>query len=247
MASKRPPTAFFIFSEEQRESTRAECVAQAEAGAKISVAAVAKAIGEKWHALTDDEKAAYKEKALERAKAQASTAAEEAPEAGQQAEGEDGEQEGEQHLDTQHNANPFGFPLSLIKRIMCLDPEVTRISGDGLKAVAKAAELMVELLGSKAAKEALSHKRKTIKLGDVERAVRTDRRLVEVGLKEVLAEDIFAEAGKKAPLRDAGSRENAGKEDATEGGAVKEAKGTGGRKKAKEDEKARHITDFFSK
>lgn len=48
---------------------------------------------------------------------------------GQQAEGEDGEQEGEQHPDTQHNANPFGFPLSLIKRIMCLDPEVTRISG----------------------------------------------------------------------------------------------------------------------
>ncbi len=42
--------------------------------------------------------------------------------------------------------------------------------GDGLKAVAKAAELMVEMLGSRAAKEALSHKRKTIKLGDVERA-----------------------------------------------------------------------------
>ncbi len=82
MASKRPPTAFFIFSEEQRESTRAECIAQAEAGAKISVAAVAKAIGEKWRAVTDDEKAAYKEKALERAKVQASTAAEEALEAG---------------------------------------------------------------------------------------------------------------------------------------------------------------------
>ncbi len=47
---------------------------------------------------------------------------------------------------------------------------VLAMTGDGLKAVAKAAELMVELLGSKAAKEALSHKRKTIKLGDVERA-----------------------------------------------------------------------------
>jgi hypothetical protein len=44
------------------------------------------------------------------------------------------------------------------------------VPGDGLKAVAKAAELMVEVLGSKAAKEAMSHKRKTIKLGDVERA-----------------------------------------------------------------------------
>lgn len=47
---------------------------------------------------------------------------------------------------------------------------VLAMTGDGLKAVAKAAELMVELLGSKAANEALSHKRKTIKLGDVERA-----------------------------------------------------------------------------
>lgn len=82
MASKRPPTAFFIFSEEQRENTRAECTSQAEPGTKISVAAVAKAIGEKWRALTDDEKAAYKEKALERAKVEASTAAEEPPEAG---------------------------------------------------------------------------------------------------------------------------------------------------------------------
>ena len=82
MASKRAATAFFIFSEEQRECTRAECTAQAEAGAKISVAAVAKAIGEKWRALTDDEKAAYKEKAIERAKVHASSAAAEAPEAG---------------------------------------------------------------------------------------------------------------------------------------------------------------------
>lgn len=43
------------------------------------------------------------------------------------------------------------------------------MSGDGLKAVAKATELLVELLGHKAAKEALSQKRKTIKLSDVER------------------------------------------------------------------------------
>ena len=70
-----------------------------------------------------------------------------------------------------------------------------------------------------------------------------------MGLKEVLAEDMFAEAGKKGPLKDAGSRENAGKElaDVIEGGAIKEAKAAGGMKKAKEDEKARHITDFFSR
>ena len=40
------------------------------------------------------------------------------------------EREGEQQPDAQQNTNPFGFPLSLIKRITCLDPEVARISGE---------------------------------------------------------------------------------------------------------------------
>ena len=71
----RGPTAFFLFSEEKREQTRAECVAAAEAGAKISVAVVAKAIGEKWRALTDAEKAQYQERASQRAKELAESAA----------------------------------------------------------------------------------------------------------------------------------------------------------------------------
>ena len=74
----RGPTAFFLFSEEKREQTRAECVAAAEAGAKISVAVVAKAIGEKWRALTDAEKAEYQEKASQRAKELSESAAAEA-------------------------------------------------------------------------------------------------------------------------------------------------------------------------
>ena len=71
----RGPTAFFLFSEEQREQTRAECVAAAEPGAKISVAVVAKAIGEKWRALSDEEKAECQEKATQRAKELAEAAA----------------------------------------------------------------------------------------------------------------------------------------------------------------------------
>lgn len=66
-AVMRAPTAFFLFSQEQREQTRAECVAAAEPGAKVSVATVAKAIGEKWRALTDVEKAAYQEKQIQQA------------------------------------------------------------------------------------------------------------------------------------------------------------------------------------
>ena len=81
----RGPTAFFLFSEEKREQARAECVAAAEAGAKISVAVVAKAIGEKWRALTDAEKAEYQVKATQRAEELAESAAAEAEnEAGMQ-------------------------------------------------------------------------------------------------------------------------------------------------------------------
>ena len=71
----RGPTAFFLFSEQRREQARAECVAAAEDGAKVSVAVVAKAIGEKWRALTDAEKAEYQEKASQRGKELAESAA----------------------------------------------------------------------------------------------------------------------------------------------------------------------------
>ena len=74
----RGPTAFFIFSEEKREQTRAECVAAAEPGAKISVAVVAKAIGQKWRALTDAERAEYQETAAQRTRDLAESAAAEA-------------------------------------------------------------------------------------------------------------------------------------------------------------------------
>ena len=74
----RGPTAFFIFSEEKREQIRAECGSAAEPGAKKSVAVVAKAIGEKWRALTDAEKAEYQEKAAQRTTDLAESAAAEA-------------------------------------------------------------------------------------------------------------------------------------------------------------------------
>lgn len=51
---------------------------------------------------------------------------------------------------------------------MCLDPEVVRVSGDGLKAVAKAAELMLGDMAAKACAAAQGQKRKTIKLSDIE-------------------------------------------------------------------------------
>ena len=65
------------------------------------------------------------------------------------------------------NPNPFGFPLSLVKRVMCMDSEVTRISKEGLQAVAKAAELLVADMAARSLLAAQGQKRRTIKLCDV--------------------------------------------------------------------------------
>ena len=68
---------------------------------------------------------------------------------------------------------------------------------------------------------------------------------MEAGLKEVLAESMFAEARGEGPLRNA-SRANAAGAPAAEDEQQPAAKP--GRKKAKEDDaRARQITEFFTK
>ena len=59
--------------------------------------------------------------------------------------GEEGEEAGPSQQATaageeqqQQQQNPFGFPLSLVKRIMCMDPDVARISGAAFAAIAAA-------------------------------------------------------------------------------------------------------------
>lgn len=53
--AKKAPTAYFIFSEEKRLEAREECMREA-ANEKISVTTVAKRIGEKWRALSEEDK-----------------------------------------------------------------------------------------------------------------------------------------------------------------------------------------------
>lgn len=72
---RKGPTAYFLFSEEHREAVHQELLQkqqeqqQGEGGgsSKLSVAVVAKALGEKWRALSDEDKARYKEAAQRRA------------------------------------------------------------------------------------------------------------------------------------------------------------------------------------
>ncbi|KAK9820321.1 hypothetical protein WJX72_008959 [[Myrmecia] bisecta] len=173
--AKRAPTAYFVFLEQNRESTRAEVVAAAS-GEKVSVAVVAKALGEKWRQLSEEEKA---------------------------------------------------------KRIMASDPEVNRIAGDAVKATAKATELMLELMAEKAYGAARKGKRRTLKFADVDHVACTDRRFVDMGLRDVFAtESTFAEARGEV---------GNGKENAAE------REGTAKQKKAAAAaaKNSRPITDFF--
>lgn len=56
----RGPTAYFLFSDENRASAKAEL---AEQPGKHGVAHVAKLIGQRWAALSEEEKQVYKDRA----------------------------------------------------------------------------------------------------------------------------------------------------------------------------------------
>ena len=59
-AKKQTPTPYFLFSEEQRAVCKAELEAE---GSKAGVAQVAKLVGKKWGALSDEEKQQFKDRA----------------------------------------------------------------------------------------------------------------------------------------------------------------------------------------
>ena len=52
---------------------------------------------------------------------------------------------------------PYGFPLSLVKRIVTMDEDVRSISSDALKATSKAAELVLQSLAAKAFQVLVHH------------------------------------------------------------------------------------------
>ena len=68
MPTKRPTTAFFVFCNEHRDACKADYVAQSGSD-KVSVAAVAKLLGEKWRGLPDEQKMHYQQLAAKKAAA----------------------------------------------------------------------------------------------------------------------------------------------------------------------------------
>lgn len=92
------------------------------------------------------------------------------------------------------SAPPFGLPTSLVKRIITVDPDVQRISADGVRSIAKATELFLQLLAAQSFRQAALLKRKNLKFQDIQTVAGKDRRLTDLGLNEFLATDsVFAE------------------------------------------------------
>ena len=188
MGGKRAASAYFVFANEQRAVTKDELLTAATDGKAPSVADVAKSIGHKWRELGEAGQQQYKDKAA----ALAAEAAAEADHA--EAAGDCGSQAETDKTDPD-NAEVPGLPLTSIKRIMCIDDDVARVSGDAVKGMAKAAELFLELLATKASAQAKRHKRSTIKFCDMHQAIIADKRLTEMGLKDMFLTDVlFADA-----------------------------------------------------
>ena len=66
MPTKRPATAFFVFCNEHRDACKADYLAQSGSD-KVSVASIAKLLGEKWRGLPDEQKLHYQQLAANKA------------------------------------------------------------------------------------------------------------------------------------------------------------------------------------
>lgn len=186
MGGKRAISAYFVFANEQRAVTKDELLAVATDGKAPSVAEVAKSIGHKWRELGEAGQQQYKDKAA----ALTAEAAAEADHAD-----DDGGSQAEAERTDPESAEVPGLPLTSVKRIMCIDEDVARVSGDAVKGMAKAAELFLELLAAKASAQAKRHKRSTIKFCDMHQIIIGDKRLTEMGLKDMFLTDaLFADA-----------------------------------------------------
>ena len=157
----------------------------------------------------------------------------------EQGDGEGGSAEGAESK--ARELPPSGLPISVVKKIALKDPDISRISAEGARALTIATSLFIELLAGKALEHAQSQKRKGIKFEDLQHVVARDRcaaprgvrprnasagdvharrlclprrTMVEMGLPDLLASDAaFADVHAKAAENDA---KHANKRKATE-------------------------------
>lgn len=223
--AKKPQSAYFIFTAENRQAIKDDLLKSRD---KVSVGDVAKAIGAKWKALSDDEKRVYQTQAAEQkeayARMHAGKADGDAVDATDVARDEDN---GEGDVGTPGDAigastslkSHSMLPLSMVKKLATSDTDVKRISADALKVITEATGLFLGSLAARSMELAVSNRKKNFKLEDMVRVAKRDPRLVDMGLVKMFEEEPF-----KTWL--AGSSGNAERKRPTEGG------GSGGKKKA---------------
>jgi DNA-directed RNA polymerase I subunit RPA43 len=132
------------------------------------VAVVAKELGKAWAAMTEEDKAAYQEKAaMERE--QVAQQLEQLKEAGIDIAALPGSALQNEAI----NPNALVFPLARMKKICKLDPEVKGLSKEALLLVTKCAELATEKLGIEAVRVAQIQNRRTLLPDDVAQVCQT--------------------------------------------------------------------------
>lgn len=161
-----------------------------------------------------------------------------------------GDNEGEDTAEARPSSGPapplpFGFPLSLVKKIACMDPDVDRMAGDAVKVLAKATALFVELLATKAYSQATALKRKNFKFSDIETVAKKDRRLGDMGLPEMFEKDAAFEGVRNKIAEEAQNKladGGGGGRGRKKAGATAEGGEEGDKKKQK---KEKPLTAFF--
>ena len=157
MGKRGKRSAYFVFSEIERKRTKDELVA---GGAeKVSVADVAKALGEKWRNKSDEEKRKY----AEMAEKEAAEAAEKMDVDGEEDEGNNQEEK---------EKSALTIPLSMVRKIILLDRDVKKVSKEAVETIAISTEAFLEFLALESGKIAASLSRKAIRFEDVHAAAR---------------------------------------------------------------------------
>lgn len=239
-------SAYFVFTRQAREEVKESLL---ESGAKAGVTDVAKALGVRWRALSEEERAAFKQ----RAEQEAAAAAAADPEGGAYAAGDGGD-------GASAPQPPISqLPLARVGRIMKMDKEVGRYSKEALLLTAVATEAFLSGLTDHAAAAAKSAGRRTIKINDVAEVCarrENDRLHFLVDVMKSMAGEVAEAAavanaskpGRRAPS-DGAEGERVG--DGEEGGEP--ATGADKSKRGKKVDRAptlpkmKSMTDFFTK
>jgi histone H3/H4 len=200
---QKPQSAYFIFSGEQRRSIKDELLKEKE---KVSMGEVAKAIGARWKALSDEDRRKYQDMAVSQKEAYEKALAEGLV-AGGAPQDDDGRVRGAARATATHSA----LPLSMVKKLATSDTDVKRISGEALKVITEATGMFLGSLASGALDVAASNKKKNFKFEDIVALAKKDARLIDMGLLQIYQEqlpfkDWCGDAGHVERKRPAGDR-----------------------------------------